>query len=35
MAEAGVGVFDLGLKEFEWHDQVEPAADETANAGAR
>jgi omega-amidase len=35
MAAAGVGVFDLGQTEFEWHAQVESAASETAGVGAR
>jgi omega-amidase len=35
MAAAGVGVFDLGRNEFEWHAQVEPAVSETANGRAR
>jgi predicted amidohydrolase len=35
MATAGVGVFDLGQTEFEWHAQVKSAASETAGVGAR
>lgn len=35
MAVAGVGVFDLGRNEFEWHAQGESAASETPGVGAR